>query len=108
LGTGYDAVLVTNLLHHFDEPTCTKLLKRFFTAMNPGGTVVTLEFVPEEDRVSPPHAGWFATVMLANTPSGDAYTFAELKRIHEAAGFKDVRLHALDQSPNSLVTAKKL
>jgi hypothetical protein len=107
LGTGYDAVLVTNLLHHFDELTCTKLLKRFFAAMNPGGTVVTLEFVPEEDRVSPPHAGWFATVMLANTPSGDAYTLAELKRMHEAAGFRDVRLHALDQSPNSLVTAKK-
>jgi ubiquinone/menaquinone biosynthesis C-methylase UbiE len=107
LGTGYDAVLVTNLLHHFDEPTCTKLLKRFFAAMNPGGTVVTLEFVPEDDRVSPPHAGWFATVMLANTPSGDAYTYSELKRMHEAAGFTGVALHTLEQSPNSIVTARK-
>jgi ubiquinone/menaquinone biosynthesis C-methylase UbiE len=107
LGSGYDVVLITNFLHHFDEPTCTKLLKRFFAALKPGGTVVTLEFVPDDARVSPPHAVWFATVMLANTPHGDAYTIGELKRMHEAAGFTDVRLHELDQSPNSIVTARK-
>ena len=107
LGSGYDAVLITNLLHHFDEPTCTKLLKRAFAALKPGGTVVTLEFVPDDARVSPLHAVWFATVMLANTPHGDAYTIGELKRMHEAAGFTGVTLHTLDQSPNSIVTARK-
>jgi ubiquinone/menaquinone biosynthesis C-methylase UbiE len=107
LGTGYDVVLITNFLHHFDEPTCTNFLRKVFAALKPGGTVVTLEFVPDDARVSPPHAVWFAAVMLANTPHGDAYTIGELKRMHEAAGFTDVRLHELDQSPNSIVTARK-
>ena len=69
--------------------------------------MVTLEFVPDDARVSPPHAVWFAAVMLANTPGGDAYTIGQLKRMHEAAGFKDVKLHTLDQSSNSIVTARK-
>jgi cyclopropane fatty-acyl-phospholipid synthase-like methyltransferase len=107
LGTGYDVVLVTNFLHHFDEPTCTNFLKKVFAALKPGGTVVTLEFVPDDARVSPPHAVWFAAVMLANTPHGDAYSIGELKRMHEAAGFTGVTLHTLDQSPNSIVTARK-
>jgi ubiquinone/menaquinone biosynthesis C-methylase UbiE len=106
-GGGYDVVLITNFLHHFDAPTCTNFLKKVFAAMKPGGTVVTLEFVPDDARISPPHAVWFATVMLANTPHGDAYTIGELKRMHEAAGFTGVTLHPLDQSPNSIVTARK-
>ena len=28
LGTGYDVVLLTNFLHHFDAPTCIRLLRR--------------------------------------------------------------------------------
>jgi ubiquinone/menaquinone biosynthesis C-methylase UbiE len=107
LGNGYDAVLITNFLHHFDEPTCTSFLKKVFAALKPGGTVVTLEFVPDDARVSPPHAVWFSAVMLANTPSGDAYTIGELKRMHEAAGFTGVAMHPLEQSPNSIVTARK-
>jgi ubiquinone/menaquinone biosynthesis C-methylase UbiE len=108
LGSDYDVVLITNFLHHFDEPTCTNFLKKVFAALKPGGTTVTLEFVPNEDRISPQPAAWFSTVMLANTPHGDAYTFSELTRMHQAAGFKDIQLHRQENMPNSIVTAKKL
>jgi 2-polyprenyl-3-methyl-5-hydroxy-6-metoxy-1,4-benzoquinol methylase len=107
LGTGYDAVLITNFLHHFDEPTCTSFLKRAFASLKTGGTVVILEFVPDEGRLSPHPAAWFSTVMLANTPRGVAYTFTELKRMNQAAGFKGATLHRLEQSPNSIVIAQK-
>ena len=46
------------------------------TALNDGGQAVTLEFVPNEDRITPPEQASFALVMLATTASGDAYTFA--------------------------------
>jgi SAM-dependent methyltransferase len=77
-GTGYDVALVTNFLHHFDTPTCEGLLRRIAKSMKPGGRVAILEFVPNDDRVSPPMPASFVFNMLVGTPAGDAYTFREL------------------------------
>ncbi|HEY6972252.1 MAG TPA: methyltransferase, partial [Candidatus Angelobacter sp.] len=107
IGKGYDAVLVTNFLHHFDPATNESLLKRFFGAMNPGGQLVILEFVPNEDRISPAAAALFSLIMLANTDHGDAYTFAELARMCGNAGFKNAELVPLEAGPNALVVARK-
>ena len=87
LGGPYDLVLLPNFLHHFDPPTCEGLLARVGPALAPGGRVVTVEFVPDEGRVTPPHAAMFALVMLCSTPAGDAYTFAELDGMFRRAGF---------------------
>jgi ubiquinone/menaquinone biosynthesis C-methylase UbiE len=105
-GTGFDLALVTNFLHHFDVPTNTTLLAKIAAALNPGGRVAILEFVPNDDRVSPPMAASFAMQMLSNTPAGDAYTFAELKGMLEAAGFSGATAHPL-QGPETLVVAQR-
>ena len=55
-GGPYDVVLLTNFLHHFDRATCVGLLHKVHAAFKPGGRVAALEFVPNEDRVSPPMA----------------------------------------------------
>lgn len=99
----YDAILLTNLLHHFDPQRCTALLKRLRAALKPGGKLATLEFVPNEDRISPPVSAGFPLVMLATTAAGDAYTFSELDRMLKAAGFQSNQLHQLDDSPQQLV-----
>ena len=57
LGTDYDVVLVPNFLHHFNVADCVRFLKRTHTALRPGGRVAIVEFVPNPDRVTPPHAG---------------------------------------------------
>lgn len=107
IGHGYDAVLVTNFLHHFDPPTNEALLKRFFAAMNSGGKLVILEFVPNEDRTSPSPAAMFSLTMLVNTDHGDAYTFAELASMCTNAGFKGAQQIPLEVAPQSLVVATK-
>jgi ubiquinone/menaquinone biosynthesis C-methylase UbiE len=89
-GSDYDLVLVPNFLHHFDEPTCTNFLKKVKAALKPGGRVAILEFMPNEDRVSPPTAAAFSMTMLVNTQAGDAYTFAEITRMLKNAGFARV------------------
>src|SRR4029077_5064552 len=53
-GAGYDAVLITNLLHHFEPAANEKMLKKAHAALNPGGLMIILEFVLNDDRVSPP------------------------------------------------------
>jgi len=105
-GIGYDIVLLTNFLHHFDAATNEALLKKIHAALADGGQVVTLEFIPNDDRVSPPmHAG-FALTMLASTAAGDAYTFAELQRMFSNAGFAGSELHELPPSFRVVISRK--
>ena len=102
-GTGYDVVLLTNFLHHFDPQTNEKLLAKVHRALKPGGRAVTLEFVPNPDRVSPATAAAFSLTMLSNTKAGDAYTFAELDRMLRNAGFEHSELHSLPPTRESVV-----
>jgi hypothetical protein len=106
-GSGYDLILLTNFLHHFDPPTCETLLRKVHAALSEGGRALTLEFVPNEDRVSPPIPASFSMMMLGGTPSGDAYTFSELERMFKNAGFTDMEQHQLPASPQQVIISHK-
>jgi ubiquinone/menaquinone biosynthesis C-methylase UbiE len=106
-GDGYDLVLLTNFLHHFDPPTNETLLRKVHNALADGGRAVTLEFVPNDDRVTPPDAAGFSMMMLTSTPSGDAYTFAELERMFANAGFSRSTLHPLPPTIEQVVISEK-
>ena len=107
LGSGYDVILNTNFLHHFDVPTCEAFLKRCHTALKDDGQVLTLEFIPNEDRVSPPAEALFSLVMLAATPSGDAYTLAELTSMFENAGFSQNEHRPMPGMPQHWLASRK-
>ena len=102
-GSGYDLVLLTNFLHHFDPPTCERLLRKVHASLAEGGRAVTLEFVPNEDRVSPPIPAAFSMMMLGSTPGGDAYTFPELERMFKNSGFAHSELHQLPATPEQVI-----
>jgi len=104
-GDGYDVVLVTNFLHHFDVETCTNFMRKVRASLADGGKAMTLEFVPNDDRVSPPSEALFSLVMLAATPAGDAYTFAELKQLLEEAGFSRNEHIPLTPMPQHLIVS---
>ena len=107
LGSGYDFVLLTNIFHHFDQPTCEKLIKRVHAALKPGGKAVTLEFVPNEDRVSPPAAAAFSLNMLVGTDAGDAYTFSEYEKMFANAGFPKTTKHPAAGLPQTVLISEK-
>jgi 2-polyprenyl-3-methyl-5-hydroxy-6-metoxy-1,4-benzoquinol methylase len=107
LGEGYDLALITNFLHHFDEATCVNFLEKVHGALNLGGRVLLLEFVPNEDRVTPPIPAQFALIMLAVTRAGDAYTFTELSRMLKTAGFSSSEIHALPPTIEQVIIAQK-
>jgi len=92
-GTGFDVVLITNFLHHFDRATNVTFMRKVHAALTPGGRAVIVEFVPNDDRVSPPIPGIFAIMMLAGTPSGTTYTLADLRSIAADSGFARVDAH---------------
>jgi ubiquinone/menaquinone biosynthesis C-methylase UbiE len=104
-GSGYNLVLVPNFLHHFDKPTNVSLLTKLRRAMTPGGTIAVVEFVPNEDRISPPIAAAFSLQMLGGTEHGEAYTFGDLDGMLADAGFSNRRTQPLVPTPQTLVTA---
>jgi ubiquinone/menaquinone biosynthesis C-methylase UbiE len=106
LGSGYDVALLTNLLHHFDRSSCVKLLTKIKTSLAANGRLFTLEFVPNEDRISPPIPASFSLMMLGLTPSGDTYTATEHQSMLREAGFSSSRIVPVPQSPQHLIISR--
>ncbi|MBC1219161.1 methyltransferase domain-containing protein [Nostoc sp. UCD121] len=106
-GNDYDLVLLPNFLHHFDVPTCEQLLIKIKTALAVDGKVIVFDFIPNSDRITPPGAAAFSLVMLATTPSGDAYTFAEYESMFSNAAFSHCQLHSLPTTEQQVIVAYK-
>jgi ubiquinone/menaquinone biosynthesis C-methylase UbiE len=102
-GRGYELILLPNILHHFDAETCVSLLRKAKSALAPGGRALGVDFVPNEDRVSPPAAAMFAFWMLASTPGGDAYTARDYDGMARSAGFGGAVTRPLPPTPESLI-----
>lgn len=103
-GSDVDLVMLPSFLHHFDRDGCISLLGKARRSLAEGGRVVVVEFVVNEDRVSPPWPGAFAYVMLGSTPGGDAYTRRELEEMGRAAGFARASFRPLHPTPHTFVT----
>lgn len=103
-GSGFDLVLLANFLHQLDRDGCVALLRRSRACLVHGGRVAAVEFVPNEDRVSPRFPVMFAFQMLGSTPQGDAYTVREFEDMGRAAGFTRIVVKPLPPTPQSLVT----
>ncbi len=105
-GEGYDLVLLTNFLHHFAPSECEAFLRKVHASLASNGRVITLEFVPNDDRISPASAD-FALIMLVTTPAGDAYTFAEWDAMFQKAGFGHSEIHAVPRSKEHVIITQK-
>lgn len=103
----YDVILLTNFLHHFDVPTCDAFLRKIHGSLKPGGFVITLEFIPNEDRISPAPMAEFCLIMLATTPAGDAYVFSEYDRMFRHAGFGESIMQDVPASNERVIITKK-
>ena len=106
-GQDYDYILFTNFFHHFDPPTCEQLMRKAHAALKPGGKSITLDFIPNEDRISPHTSAMFSIIMLATTDNGDAYTFAEYQQMFRNAGFKTTTLHPVEGMPQQVLASVK-
>ena len=87
LGEGYDAVLVSNIIHSLSFDETVRLLGKARSAMIPGGLIAVRDFYIEEDRTAPLESVLFAVNMLVSTEGGDCYTPAEVEKAMRLAGF---------------------
>ncbi len=104
-GSGYDIATLGHILHSEGEQRSRQLLKRTFGALKSGGTIAVAEWLVNDDRTKPVPSLMFSVQMLVNTEKGDTFSFNEIKKWLEDAGFKKVRkLEAPGPSPLILAT----
>jgi len=103
LGSGYDIVVIANFLQLLDVKSIDKLMRKVHAALVPGGGAITLGFIPDDGRVTPPIDASFGMIALAFTAEGDAYTVGEYERMFQNAGFSRSELLQLAPSPQRVI-----
>jgi ubiquinone/menaquinone biosynthesis C-methylase UbiE/DNA-binding transcriptional ArsR family regulator len=104
-GNRYDIATLGHILHSEGERRSRQLLKKTFRALKSGGTIAIAEWLVNDERTKPLPSLMFAVQMLVNTEKGDTFSFNEIKKWLEEAGFKKVRkLEAPGPSPLILAT----
>ena len=91
LGKRYDLALLSAIAHSNSPKENVRLLRKVWSALNPGGQVVIQEFIVDENRVDPPFGAMFALNMLVNTQAGDTYTESEVAAWLRRTGFARIR-----------------
>jgi len=108
LGSGYDLVLAVNIFHHFSMKKNIELARRLYAATAPGGSLIIVDMVPDENREKHRFALTFALTMLIWTQEGDTYTLAEYDKMLGAVGYRDVMLKEVPRPlPLQAVVATK-
>jgi ubiquinone/menaquinone biosynthesis C-methylase UbiE len=104
-GSGHDIATLGHILHSEGAERSRELLKKTFRALKAAGIIAIAEWLVNDKRTEPTHSLMFAVQMLVNTEKGDTFSFNEIKRWLEEAGFKKVRkLQAPGPSPLILAT----
>jgi len=104
-GSGYDVATLGHILHSEGEQRGRQLLKKVFRALKSGGTIAIAEWLVNDDRTKPLQSLMFSVQMLVNTEKGATFSFNEIKKWLQDAGFKKVRkLDAPGPSPLILAT----
>ncbi|MEU7618240.1 methyltransferase [Micromonospora rifamycinica] len=91
LPDGHDVILLSMILHDWDEPTNRALLARCHAALPPGGVIVISELLLNDERTGPAEAALMGMNMLVETEGGKNYSGAEYAAWLADAGFVDVR-----------------
>ncbi|CAM3838872.1 cytochrome P450 [Nocardiopsis rhodophaea] len=104
---GHDTILLSMVLHDWDEPRNRELLAKCYRALPAGGTVVISELLVNADKTGPVDAALMSLNMIVGTP-GRNYTAREYERWLRDAGFDDIRtVEFQGPAANGAVLARK-
>jgi len=104
----HDVILLSNVLHDWDEGTDRDLLAACHRALTPGGVVLISELLLNTERTGPPAAALMGMNMLVETAGGKNYSAEEITAWLVGSGFEDTHVIGLDAAgANGVVVAHK-
>lgn len=109
-GSGYDAALLSGMMHRETPDACRLLLRKAFDALDGGGLVIVSDvFFDDDAKRTPPFAVSFALNMMLTSDEGSAHAKTEMAAWMSEIGFRDVQARSLPPpNPHSLVLGSKL
>lgn len=108
-GSGFDAVLLSGMMHRETAANCRLLLRKAVAALNSGGQVIVSDVFFDDDRkVSPPFAVQFALHMMLSSDEGSAHARTEMAAWMTEAGCNSVDARSLPPpNPHTLIIGRK-
>lgn len=98
IGSGYDLILMSQILHSNNEDENAELIKKCARALNPGGRIAVHEFPIDETRTAPPFSALFSINMLVATDGGRCFTPKEIGGWLKDAGLKGLKKTMLSET----------
>ena len=106
LGADYDAILISNVVHVFNEAENRALLKRARRALRPGGKIFIVEFFLDDSLTQPPKSAVFSLMMYLFTATGRSYSWHETEAMLAKLGFGRFKRHQVTPDIGTLEATK--
>jgi len=104
---GFDLIILSSILHIYDETTNLALLRKLGGSAAPSGQILIREIAITDTADGPLSGLEFALNMAVNTAAGDAYPSARVRQWLEQSGWRDVyELDAGDEATYALLGRK--
>ncbi len=102
---GFDAHLISNVLHDWDAPVVGQLLASSFKALAPGGLLAIHDAHLDANKAGPLHVAEYSAMLMHST-EGRCYSVAEMEAELVRIGFVDVQFQPTAAS-RSVISARK-
>jgi ubiquinone/menaquinone biosynthesis C-methylase UbiE len=105
---GHDAILLSMILHDWDEANDREILRKSFAALPSGGAVIISELLVDDEKAGPVPAALMSLNMLIETQGGRNYTAREYGTWLDETGFRDVETVRFEAAgANGVVIGRK-
>jgi ubiquinone/menaquinone biosynthesis C-methylase UbiE len=101
-----DWILYSGALHQEPESGIFALFKKIKAALKPGGTLVVVDLMLDEDRTTPAYSALFQINMMLMRPSSRVYTSSRLVEVLTQTGFSEISVREVPETPYRLVEAR--
>jgi len=101
-GSGYDAILLLNIIHHFNPDQIQQVLKNIIESLNPGGRLLILDQIRQASRTAS-YLGSLAQLLFLVMTRGKSYSIEEVTGWIQMGGFSNVRVKNLIVGPGASV-----
>ncbi|KAG9467019.1 hypothetical protein GDO78_015769 [Eleutherodactylus coqui] len=102
-----DLYIMARIIHDWTEEKCLKLLRKIYQSCKPGGAVLLVETLLNEDKSGPIGSLVFSLRMLVQT-EGKERTPSEYTKLLKDSGFRDIEVKVTGKIYDAILGRKKI
>lgn len=95
----FSTIIVSHACRFLGMQKSQELFKQCYQLLEPGGKLLVMDLIPDDERTGPPAALVIQLSLFLNSQAGDVFTAAQFHSWLQAAGFEDVKDLRIGQIP---------